>query len=172
MKDNNNTILNETTYLRIDYDNFLLLLELMEAYIEADKEIFSGSTGEKIYKLIPIKEKFNNKYKEALELQKKLQNTLKEYFGDSRVSWSSNFGSDNAEINHYKIDTNFFIELTIEEILVLYYYASIFKEYYNRKLKFSKSYIVISNIDNILKWVQESIMTRVPSAATFYEHNK
>lgn len=81
MKDKeNNNVLNQITYLRIDYDNFLLLLELIKAYTSVDKKSLPGMTGEKVHRLITIQKKFNDKYKEVIELQEKLNTTLKEYF--------------------------------------------------------------------------------------------
>lgn len=167
----NKTVLNELTYLRIDYDNFMLLFELIKAYTETDRKSLPGTTGEKVYKLFEIKEKFNSKYREIVGLQKKLCSTLDEYFKDNKFSVGGYAGSTNLEINNYRIDTSFLVELTIEEIFILYYYTNLFKEY-NDMFKFYRSNIVINEIDNILKKIQECIITRIPSKVTFYNPYK
>lgn len=78
-------------------------------------------------------------------------------------------GSTNYQINNYKIDTNFVLELTIEEIFVLYYYVDLFKEYKHRKmLDFKQDYTVFAEIDNIIKCIQDCILKRVPSEIIFY----
>lgn len=162
-------VLKAITYLRLDYDNFLLLLELIKAYVSVDKKFLPGITGEKVHKLSKILEKFNNKHKEVVELQEKLNTTLKEYFDGNIKSIGGYWGSTNYQVNNYKIDTSFIFELTLEEIFILYYYADLFKEYKHRDmLKFPKDHIVAKEIDNILKCIQDCILKRIPSEITFY----
>jgi hypothetical protein len=167
MKDNNDA-LNKITYLQLDYDNFILLLELIKAYVSVDKNSLPGITGEKVHKLYKILVKFNDKYKEVVELQEKLNITLKEYFEGNVQSIGGYWGSTNYHINNYKIDTNFVLELTIEEIFVLYYYTDLFKEYKHKgMLIFPKDHIVFKEIDNILRCIEKCILTRIPSKITF-----
>jgi hypothetical protein len=149
----------------------MLLFQLLKAYTEIDKEILPGETKYEVYKLFKIKEKFDDQYKEIIELQKKLCSTLEEYFKGTIYSSQSYFGSTNDTINDYKIDTSFVIRLTIEEIFILYYYTDLFKRN-NDMFKFYRSHIVIAEIDNILEKIQKSIMSRIPSRVTFYKPNK
>lgn len=168
MSEKENSILNQVAYLRIDYDNFLLLFELIKAYTSCDIKSLPGITGSKVYKLIKIQEKFNNKYNEVIELQEKLNTTLKDYFEGNIKSIGGYWGSTNYQVNNYKIDTNFILELTIEDIFVLYYYVALYKEYKDMNiLEFKKDHIVAKEIDNILKCIQDCILTRIPSEFTF-----